>query len=128
MFRRSYQPQGAYTTVVNAVKFIAVRFNKYWCKISEDYNCAETCSSKLIVKIRHQGIKGWYWPQGLLSMPIDNRHKPWATPSDMTPVSSASKSDFLTSSPVIPGQCNFSCSREERMMASSRRLKPETFG
>jgi hypothetical protein len=30
--------------------FIAVRFNKHWCKISEDYNCAETCSSRVIVK------------------------------------------------------------------------------
>jgi hypothetical protein len=49
-------------------------------------------------------------------------------PSDITPVSSARKSDFLTSSLVIPGQCNFSCSREERMMASPRRLKTETFG
>jgi len=73
-------------------------------------------------------IKGWYWPQGLLSTPIDNMHKSWATPSDMTSVSSASKSDFLTSLLVIPGQCNFSCSREERMKASSWRLKPETFG
>jgi len=29
---------------------------------------------------------------------------------------------------VIPEQYNFSCSREERMKASSRRLKTETFG
>ena len=72
-------------------------------------------------------IKGWYWPQGL-SMPIDNSHKSWETPSDKTSVSSASKSDFLTSSIVIPGQCNFGCSREERMNASPRRLKTETFG
>ena len=50
-------------------------------------------------------------------------------PSDMTYVSSVSKSDFLTSSIlVIPGQCNFRCSREERMKASPRRLKTETFG
>ena len=35
---------------------------------------------------------------------------------------------FLTPSLVIPGQCNFSCSREERMKVSSRRLKTETFG
>jgi hypothetical protein len=41
-------------------------------------------------------------------------------PSDITPVSSASKSDFLTSSLVISGHCNFSCSREERMKASPR--------
>ena len=75
--------------------------------------------------IKEQGIKGWYWPQGLLSTPIDNMHKSWATPSDMTSVSSASKSDFLTSPLVIPGQCSFSCSGEERMMASSRRLKTE---
>jgi hypothetical protein len=68
--------------------------------------------------------KGWYWPQWLLSTPSDNIHKSWATPSDMTSVRSAS----LTSSLVIPGQCNFSCSREERIKASSRRLKTETFG
>jgi len=73
-------------------------------------------------------IKGWYWPQGLLSMPIDNNHKSWETPSDKTSVSSVSKSDSLTSSIVIPGQCNFSSSREERMKASPRRLKTETFG
>jgi len=30
------------------------------------------------------GIKVWYWPQGLLSMPTDNRHKYWETPSDKT--------------------------------------------
>jgi len=59
-----------------------------------------------------------YWPQGLLSMPTDNSHKSWEIPSDKTSVSSARKSDFLTSSIVIPGQCNFSCSREERMKAS----------
>ena len=53
--------------------------------------------------IKEQGIKGWYWSQGLLSTQIDNIHKSWATPSDMTSVSSASKSDFLTSSLVIPG-------------------------
>ena len=58
----------------------------------------------------------------------DNSHKSWETPSDKTSVSSASKSDFLSSSIVIPGQCNFSCSREERMKASPRRLKTETFG
>ena len=74
------------------------------------------------------GIKGWYWPQGLLSMPTDNSHKSFETPSDKTSVSSASKSDFLTSSIVIPGQCNFSCSGEERMKASPGRLKTETFG
>ena len=62
-------------------------------------------------------------PQGLLSMPTDNSHKSWETPSDKTSVSSASKSDFLTSSIVIPGQCNFSCSREERMKASPRHFK-----
>ena len=73
-------------------------------------------------------INGWYWPRGLLSMPIDNIHKSWETPSDMTSVSSATKSDFLTSSLVIPGQCNFSRSREERMKASSQRLKTEIFG
>jgi hypothetical protein len=28
---------------------------------------------------------------------------------------------------VIPRQCNFSCNREDRMKASSRRLKTETF-
>jgi hypothetical protein len=61
-------------------------------------------------------------------MPIDNIHKSWVTPSDMTSVSSANKSDLLTSSFVIPGQCNFRCSREERMKASSRRLKTETLG
>jgi len=71
------------------------------------------------------GIKGWYWPQGLLSMPTDNSHKSWETPSDKKSVSSASKSDFLTSSIVIPGQC--SCSREERMKTDPRRLKTETF-
>ena len=70
----------------------------------------------------------WYWPQGLLLMPIDNIHKSWATPSDIRPVSSASKSDFLTSSLLIPGQCNFRCSREELMKASPQRLKTETFG
>ena len=59
--------------------------------------------------------KGWYWPQGLLSMPKNNSHKSWATPSDITSVSSASKSEYLTSSLAIPGQCNFSCSRGERM-------------
>ena len=73
-------------------------------------------------------IKGWYWPQGLLSLPADNSHKSWETPSDKTSVSSASKPDFLTSSIVIPGQCNFSCSREERMKASPRPLKTEFFG
>jgi len=57
-------------------------------------------------------------------MPTDNSHKSWETPSDKTSVSSDSKSDFLTSLIVIPGQCNFSCSREERMKASPRRLKP----
>jgi hypothetical protein len=61
-------------------------------------------------------------------MPIDNIHKSWETPSDMTSVSSATKSDFLTSSLAIPGQCNFSRSREERMKASSQRLKTEIFG
>ena len=74
------------------------------------------------------GIKDWYWPQGLLSMPTDSSHKSWETPSDKTSVSSASKSDFRTSSIVNPGQCNFSCSREERMKASPWRLKTETFG
>jgi len=74
------------------------------------------------------GIKGWYWPQELLSMPTDNIHKSWEAPSDKTSVSSASKSDFLTSSIVIPGQCNFSCSREERMKASPQCLRTETFG
>jgi len=82
----------------------------------------------LVVLEMKQGIKGWYWPQGLLSTPINNIHKSWATRSDMTSVSSASKSEFLTSSLVIPGQCNFSCSREERKKASSRRLKTENFG
>ena len=48
--------------------------------------------------------------------------------ADKTPVSSASKSEFFTSSIVSPGRCNFSCSREERMEASLRRLKTETFG
>jgi len=71
-------------------------------------------------------------------MPTDNIHKSWETPSDMTSVSPASKTDFLTSSLVIPGQCNFSCGRpgqcnfscgrQERMKASSRDLKTETFG
>jgi len=45
-------------------------------------------------------------------MPTDNSHISWETPSDKTSVSCASKSDFLKSSIVIPGQCNFSCSRE----------------
>ena len=82
---------------------------------------------------RHQTkfkeIKSWYWPQGLLSTPIDNIHITWAKPFDMVSVISArkSKSDLLKSSLVIPWQCNFSCSREERMKASSRRLKTETF-
>ena len=44
-----------------------------------------------------KGTKGCYWLQGLLSMPKDNIHKSWETPSDMKSVSSASKSDFLTS-------------------------------
>ena len=74
------------------------------------------------------GIKGWYRSQGLLSKPIGNIHKSWVTPSDLTSVSSASKSDFLTSSLVISGQCNFRCSREERMKASSRCLKTKTLG
>ena len=64
----------------------------------------------------------------IITMPTDNSHKFWETPSDKTSVSSASKSDFLASSIVIPGQCNFSCSRGERMMASPRRLKTEIFG
>jgi len=55
-------------------------------------------------------------------------HKSWATPSDATSVSSSSKSDFLRPSLVIPGQYSFSYSREERMKASSRRLKTKTFG
>jgi len=59
---------------------------------------------------------------------VHNSHKYWETPSDKTSESSASKSDFLASSIVIPGQCNFSCSREERMKASPRLLKTETFG
>jgi len=42
----------------------------------------------------------------------------------MTSVSSASKSEFLTSSLVIRGRCNFSCGREERMKASPRASKP----
>jgi len=25
----------------------------------------------------NMGIKGWYWPQGILSMPIDGIHKSW---------------------------------------------------
>jgi len=86
------------------------------------------CCALIALRDTFQGIKGWYWPQGLLSMPTDNSHKSWETPSDKTSVSSASKSDFLTSSIVIPGQCNFSCSREERMKASPWRLKTETFG
>jgi len=53
--------------------------------------------------------------------------RPFLYPSDMTSVSSGSKSDFLKSSFVIPGQCNFSCSREERVKASSRRLKTQDF-
>jgi len=61
-------------------------------------------------------------------MPTDNIHKYWEPPSDMTSVRSASKSDFLTSSIMIPGQCNFSCNREERMKASPWHLKTETFG
>ena len=67
-------------------------------------------------------------PQGLLSMPTDNSHKSLETPSDRTSVGCASKSHFLTSSIVISGQCNFSCSRQERMEASPRRLETETFG
>jgi hypothetical protein len=43
-------------------------------------------------------------------------------------VSSASKSDFLTSSLVIPGQCNYSCSREERMKASTPLQKTGMYG
>ena len=58
----------------------------------------------------------------------DSIHKSWATPSGITLVSSASKSNFLPSSLVIPGQCIFSCSRKERMKGSFRRLKTETFG
>ena len=55
-------------------------------------------------------------------------HKHWNLSSEITLVSSASKSDFLTSSLVIPGQCNFRCSREEWIKVSPRRLKTETFG
>ena len=76
----------------------------------------------------HQGLDPLIRSVSKVSMPIDNIHKYWETPSDMTSVSSASKTDFLTSSLVIPGQCNFSCSTEERMKASSRLLKTETFG
>ena len=86
------------------------------------------CSSMISKGFGFVGIKGWYWPQGLLSMQIDNVHKSWETSSDMISVSSASKSDFLTSSIVIPGHCDFSCSREVRMKASSRRLKTAIFG
>ena len=83
------------------------------------------CIELAMKSIQHsQGIKGWYWPQGLLSMPTDNSHKFWETPSDKTSVSSVSKSDFLTSSIVIPGQCNFSCSREEWMRRVLGASKP----
>ena len=61
-------------------------------------------------------------------MPVDIIHKSWDTLSDMISASSVSKSDVLTSSLAIPGQCNFSCSRKEGMKASSRCLKTETFG
>ena len=84
--------------------------------------------SVLLLLLLLLGIKCWYWPQGLLSMPTDNSHKFWETPCDKTSVSSASQSDFLTSSIVIHGQCNFSCSGEERMKARPRRLKTGTFG
>jgi hypothetical protein len=73
-------------------------------------------------------IKGCYWPQGLLSMPIDNIHKSWATPTDMKIGQLCQQIQLLTSSLVIPVQCNFSCSSEEWMKASSRRHKTETFG
>ena len=43
-------------------------------------------------------------------------------------VRSASKSDFLSSSLMIPGQCSCSCCREEQMKASPRCLKTEIFG
>jgi len=85
-------------------------------------------SNVTLYYVRIRGIKGWYWPQGLLSMPTNNSHKSWGTSSDKTSVSSTSKSDFFTSSIVIPGQCNYSCSRVERRKASPRRLKTETFG
>ena len=65
---------------------------------------------------------------GLLLMPINNSQKSLEILSDKTLVSSASKFNFLTSLIVIPGQCNFSCSREEQMKVSPRHLKTETFG
>jgi len=27
----------------------------------------------------YRGIKGWYWPQGVLSMPIGDTYKSWET-------------------------------------------------
>jgi len=53
--------------------------------------------NRIALKSYHYRPPGWYWPQGLLSIPTDNGHKSWETPSDKTSVSSASKSNFLTS-------------------------------
>ena len=38
-------------------------------------------SANFIFYVLCNGIKGWYWPQGLLSMPTDDIHKSWETPS-----------------------------------------------
>ena len=66
-------------------------------------SCSPSLWSVVVWCMISKGLKGWYWPQGLLSMPIGNIRKSWETSSDMTSVSSASTSDFLTSSLVIPG-------------------------
>jgi len=86
----------------------------------------ENCMELLIEHFRGGGSKAGFGPKVILVLSY-NIDKSWETPSDKTSVSSASKSVFLTSSIVIPGQCNFSCSREERMKASPWSLKTEIF-
>jgi hypothetical protein len=85
-----------------------------------------SCTKQIII-INIKDWTLWSVPSPELQL-LDNIHKSWATPSDITSLSSVNKSEFLTSSLVIPGQCNFGCSKEERVKASSQRLKTENFG
>jgi hypothetical protein len=37
------------------------------------------CNFKMVSVLTFLRVKGWYWPQELLSMPTDNIHKSWVS-------------------------------------------------
>ena len=77
---------------------------------------------KFILLFMLKGIKGWYWPQGLLSMPTDNSHKSWEIPSDKTsalpanPTSSRPRSWSLGNATLVVAER----SRWRRVLSASK--------